>query len=113
VTASIGQYKEKRTDPFLGPREDPKIRPDGSTGENTYTTPDQFETREEAIDKLDPYKEVEGVRPVTIPKDVPVQRGVTQGGESPMFEGTTGGASETLIPEGLPPGSVGEFEALP
>ena len=40
-----------------------------------------------------------------------VKKGITPGGEGP-YNGS-GGANETLIPQGLPPGSVGPWKKLP
>jgi hypothetical protein len=85
--------------------------PDGSTEPNTWTTPDNFPTAGEATDKLDPFKPVEGRRPVNIPEGVGVKRGKTPGGQG-EYKGS-GGANETLIPGGLPPGSAGPWEPLP
>ena len=67
--------------------------------------------RDTATDKLDPFKPVEGRRPVKIPEGTEVKRGKTPGNEGP-YQGS-GGARETLIPGGLPPGSVGGWEPLP
>ena len=103
---TAGESKQR----IYGPRNDPKINPDGSTKPNTWTTPDEFGSTKEATDKLDPFKEIEGYRDVTIPKGTPVKQGVTPGNEGP-YQGR-GGANETLIPEGLPPGSVGPFKPM-
>ena len=103
---------EKPTREYIyGPKEDKKVNPDGSTNENTWTTPDEFKTQEEATDKLDPFKPVEGRRPVMIPEGTTVKKGITPGNEG--HKGGSGGANETLIPEGLPPGSAGEWKPLP
>jgi len=96
---------------IYGPKDDPKVYPDGSTRPNTWTSPDSYPDRGTATDKLDPFKPVEGRRPVTIPEGTDVKRGKTPGGEGP-YRGR-GGASETLVPGGLPPGSVGPWEPLP
>jgi RHS repeat-associated protein len=95
---------------IYGPREDAKINPDGSTNGRTWTTPDEFNSRAQATDKLDLFKPVEGRRRVTIPAGSKVQKGVTPGREGP-YNGE-GGANETWTSEGLPPGSVGPFEPL-
>lgn len=87
-----------------------KINPGGSTKPNTWTTPDKYPDRETAVDKLDPFKPVEGRRPVTIPEGTDVKRGRTPGGEGP-YNGR-GGARETLVPGGLPPGSLVAWEPL-
>ena len=96
---------------IYGPESDPKINPDGSTKPNTWTSPDDYPDRNVAADKLDPFKPVEGRSPVTIPAGTDVQRGRTPGGEGP-YNGS-GGARETLIPSGLPAGSVGPWRPLP
>ena len=96
---------------IYGPKNDPKINPDGSTKPNTWTTPDNFPTAGEATDKLDPFKPIGGRRPARIPEGTGVKRGKTPGGEGPS--NGSGGANETLIPGGLPPGSTGSWEPLP
>ena len=96
---------------IYGPQNDPQVNPDGSTKPNTWTTPNDFPTAGEATDKLDPFKPVEGRRPVTVPEGVDVQRGKTPGGQGPQRG--SGGADETFIPGGLPPGSVGPWQPLP
>jgi RHS repeat-associated protein len=96
---------------IYGPKDDPKILPDGSTKPNTWTTPDDHPDRETATDKTDPFKPVEGRRPATIPAGTEVQRGKTPGNEGP-YRGQ-GKGNETLIPGGLPPGSVGDWEPIP
>lgn len=95
---------------IYGPEDDPKINPDGSTKPNTWTTPDDYSSPEEAQDKLDPFKPCPGRRPVNIPKGTNIQKGKTPGGEGP-YNGN-GGGNETFIPEGLPPGSVGPWSPL-
>ncbi len=107
VTTNPAETKEW----IYGPKDDPQINPDGSTRPNTWTTPDNFPTAGEATDKLDPFKPVEGRRPVNIPEGVGVKRGTTPGGEGPNRG--SGGANETLVPGGLPPGSAGPWEPLP
>jgi RHS repeat-associated protein len=97
---------------IYGPKDDPQIYPDGSTRPNTWTTPDNFPTAGEATDKLDPFKPVEGRRPVNVPEGIGVKRGKTPGGEGGDKD-RSGGANETLIPGGLPPGSAGTWEPLP
>jgi uncharacterized protein RhaS with RHS repeats len=95
---------------IYGPKDDPKINPDGSTKPNTWTTPDKYPDQRTAQDKLDPFKPAEGRRPATIPAGTDVKRGKTPGGEGP-YKGS-GGANETLVPGGLPKGSVGPWEPL-
>ena len=95
---------------IYGPKNDPKINPDGSTKQNTWTTPDDYATPEEAQDKLDPFKPCPGRRSAKIPKGTPIKTGKTPGKEGP-YNGN-GGANETLIPDGLPPGSVGPWSPL-
>ena len=65
----------------------------------------------EATDKLDPFKPIEGKRPVIIPAGSVVKKGTTPGGEGP-YNGN-GGADETLHENPLPPGSVGEWRPIP
>jgi hypothetical protein len=96
---------------IYGPQDDPKINPDGSTKPKTWTTPDVYPDRQTATDKLDPFKPAEGRRRVTIPEGTDVQRGKTPGRQGPYNGG--GGANETLVPGGLPPGSAGSWERLP
>jgi len=48
--------------------------------------------------------------PVSIPAGTDVKQGITPGGQGP-YNGS-GGANEILVPNGLPPGSVGPWEAL-
>lgn len=110
-SAPLAPNKSKEPEYIYGPKDDPKVNPDGSTSGETWTTPDDYPGRKEATDKLDPFKPVEGRRPVNIPEGQPVQRGITPGGEGP-YNGS-GGANETRSPGGLPPGSVGPFEPLP
>src|SRR5207248_2805644 len=95
---------------IYGPREDWNVHSDGSTGRRTWTTPDDFPDRATAIDKLNLFNPVEGRRPVSIPPGTRVKRGRTPGGWP--YSGS-GGANETLIPEGLPPGSAGPWVPLP
>jgi RHS repeat-associated protein len=98
------------TEYIYGPRNDPKINTDGSTKPSTWTSSDVFTSRASATDRLDPFKPIEGRRRVTIPAGSKVQKGITPGGEG-LYNGE-GGANETLIQDGLPPGSVGPFEPL-
>ncbi len=93
---------------IYGPEDDRKVNSDGSTGPSTWTTPDDYSNQGEAQDNLDPFKPLTGRRPVRIPKGTPVQTGKTPGGEGP-YNGS-GGANETHIPGGLPPGSAGPWE---
>jgi hypothetical protein len=88
-----------------------EIYADGSAKENTWTTPNDFPDSSTATDKLDIFKPVEGRREVIIPKGAEVKRGTTPGHEGP-YDGS-GGVDETLIPKGLPPGSVGPWKPLP
>lgn len=92
---------------IYGPKDDRKINPDGSTAPNTWTTPDNYSDGKTATDKLDPFKPINGKRPVIIPDGTKVQNGRTPGGEGP-YKGS-GGGRETLIPGGLPPGSAGTW----
>jgi len=96
------------TEWVYGPEDDPKINGDGSTKPNTWTTPDDFKDQEEAQDKLDPFKPLGGRRRANIPKGTSIKKGNTPGGEGP-YNGS-GGGNETLIPKGLPPGSVGPWK---
>ena len=95
---------------IYGPKDDPKINEDGSTKPNTWTTPDDYGSQDEAQDKLDPFKPLNGRRPARIPKGTGVKKGNTPGGEGP-FNGS-GGGKETLIPNGLPSGSAGNWKPL-
>jgi len=95
---------------IYGPKNDPKVNPDGSTQPNTWVTPDDYSSAEEAQDKLDPFKPVTGRSPVSMPAGTDVKQGITPGGQGP-YNGS-GGANEILVPNGLPPGSVGPWEAL-
>ncbi|MDH5231851.1 MAG: RHS repeat-associated core domain-containing protein [Gammaproteobacteria bacterium] len=95
---------------IYGPKDDPKVNEDGSTEKGTWVTPDDFPSQGEAQDKLDPFKPAEGKRPVKIPAGTTVKKGKTPGRQGP-FDGSDG-ANEVLIPNGLPPGSVGEWEPL-
>ena len=74
---------------IYGPENDPKINDDGSTKPNTWTTTDEYGSQDEAQDKLDPFKPMEGKRPVTIPGGTPIQTGTTPGGEGP-YNGSGG-----------------------
>jgi RHS repeat-associated protein len=108
---SSPELTDRDSDEWIyGPKDDPKIRPDGSTGPNTWTTPDDYNSQQDAQDKLDTFKPAEGRRKAKIPKGTKVRRGKTPGGEGP-YDGS-GGANETLIEEGLPPGSTGEWERI-
>ncbi|MDO6566260.1 RHS repeat-associated core domain-containing protein [Alteromonas sp. 1_MG-2023] len=95
---------------IYGPENDPKINDDGSTGPNTWTTPDEYGSQDEAQDKLDPFKPMTGKRPVHIPGGTPIKTGTTPGAEGP-YNGS-GGANEVLVPGGLPAGSTGEWKPL-
>lgn len=110
--APLKPTTEEKQEWIYGPKDDPKVNDDGSTGDRTWTTPDDFGTQGEAEDKLDPFKPLDGRRPVTIPEGTPSQEGVTPGGENPQYPDRQGGANERLIPGGLPPGSTGEWEPL-
>jgi RHS repeat-associated protein len=95
---------------IYGPEDDPKINDDGSTGKNTWTTPDEYGSQDEAQNKLDPFKPMTGKRPVHIPGGTPIKTGTTPGGEGP-YNGS-GGANEVLVPGGLPAGSTGNWKPL-
>ncbi|VVM28467.1 hypothetical protein BSPWISOXPB_11028 [uncultured Gammaproteobacteria bacterium] len=108
--APLLKNKKTTKEYIYGPKKDLKINADGSTKKDIWTTPDKFKTKKEAIDKLDLFKPVEGRRLVLVPKGEKVKRGTTPGGEGP-YKGS-GGARETLIPNGLPKGSVEKWKPV-
>jgi hypothetical protein len=92
------------------PEDDPQIKADGSTKPRTWVTPDDYSSQEDAQDKLNPRKPCIGRRPVKIPAKTKIKIGRTPRGKGPYPGG--GGANEILIPDGLPPGSAGQWQPL-
>ncbi|MGH8020398.1 MAG: RHS repeat-associated core domain-containing protein [Opitutaceae bacterium] len=111
--APAEQTQEETQEWIYGPENDGKVNEDGSTNDRTWTTPDDFESQEEAQDKLDPFKPAEGRRRATVPAGSTVKRGITPGHDPNGPYDGEGGARETLHEEGLPPGSVGPWEPIP